>query len=190
LPTLVVRQNGEARTRPFVTIIDAYNESEGQSVKEVGYFSSDNENLGFIGIKVQSVNDRYDLIFNDHDPDSENSFEHGEFAGRFGVMSKVGKEFHSMLLDKGTVFEHGNMRIEIQGKPGKVLIKQFQEGFEIDSPQPFILTLPLDKEDDGVLKTVGQDEKITFNGKVLQKDKIRQATFELPALNRTKLILL
>jgi len=95
-----------------------------------------------------------------------------------------------MLLDKGTVFEHGNMRIEIQGKPGNVLINKLQEGFEIDSPQPFILTIPLDEDDEGVLETLGQDEKKTFKGKVVQKDKIRLATFELPALDRIKFKLL
>jgi hypothetical protein len=187
LPTLVVRQVGEARTKPFVAIIDAFNESEGKSVTKVGYFSPENENPGFVGIKVFSANDRYDLIFNDHNPDSQNRFEHGEFAGRFGVMSKVGKEFLSMLLDKGSVFEHGNMRIEIQGKPGNVLIKQLQEGFEIDSPQPFKLTIPLDEKDNGLLETVGQDEKKTFKGKVIQKDNVRLASFELPALDQVKL---
>ena len=95
-----------------------------------------------------------------------------------------------MLLDKGTVFEHGNMRIEIQGKPGNALINKLQGGFEIDSPQPFILTIPLDEDDEGLLETVGQDEKKTFTGKVIQKDKTRLATFELPALDRVELRLL
>jgi len=143
-----------------------------------------------VGIKVYSVNDRCDLIFNDHKKDSENIFDHGVFTGSFGVISKIGEEFHSMLLDKGTIFEHGNMRIEIQGKPGNVLIKKLQEGFEIDSPQPFILTIPLNEEDDGVFETLGQDEKKTFKGKVIQKDKIKLATFELPALDRVNLKLL
>jgi len=190
IPTLVVRQVGEARTRPFVAIIDAFNESEGKSVTKVDYFSPENDNPGFVGIKVFSAKDRYDLIFNDESPDSKNSFDHGEFAGCFAVMSKVGKEFHSMLLDNGTVFEHGNMRIEIQGKRGNALINKLQEGFEIDSPQPFILTIPLDEDDEGVLETLGQDEKKTFKGKVVQKDKIRLATFELPASDRIKFKLL
>ena len=91
-----------------------------------------------------------------------------------------------MLLSNGTLFEHGNMRIEIPGKPGKVLIKQSQGGFEIDSPQPFTLTLPLDEKDKGTLEAVIADEKILFKGEVTDKDKVRLATFELPALNRVK----
>jgi hypothetical protein len=186
LPTLVVRQNGEARTKPFIAIIDAFHESEGKSVKKVDYFSSGNDNSGFIGIIVQSENGRYDLIFNDESPDSKSSFEHGEFAGRFAVMSKVGKQFHSMLLDNGTVFEHGNMRIEIPGKPGEVLIKHIPGGFEIDSPQPFKLTIPLGEKENGTFKILGQDQKKTMKGKVIQKDTTRLAIFELPALERVK----
>jgi hypothetical protein len=187
LPTLVVRQNGEARTRPFVAIMDAFNESEGRSVIKVGYFSPDNENPGFVGLNVHSVNDRYDLIFNDENPDTENQFYHGEFKGRCGVMSKVGEEFHSILLSNGTLFEHGNMRIEIPGKPGDVLVKQIQGGFEIHSPQPFTFTIPLDENEQGLLEGSVGGEKLSFNGQVVKKDKIRLARFELPALNRVKL---
>ncbi len=167
--------------------MDAFNGSEGKSVTEVGYFSPNNENSGFTGIKVHSVNDRYDLIFNDESPDSENLFDHGEFKGRYGVMSKVDSEFHSMLLSNGTLFEHGNMRIEIPGNPGDALIKQITGGFEIDSPQPFILTIPITEKGNGVLEVKIGDEKILFNGEVMNKDKIRLATFELPALSRAKL---
>jgi hypothetical protein len=188
LPTLVVRQNGEARTRPFVAILDAYTESEGQSVIKVDYFLPENENPGFVGIKVHSENDRHDLVFNDESPDSENIFDHGEFRGRYGVLSKVGKDFHSMLLNSGTLFKHGNMSIEIPGKPGDVFIRQMQGGFEMDSPQPFTLTIPIDESDMGILEAVIGDEKIPFEGEVLKKDKIRLATYELPALSRAKLL--
>jgi hypothetical protein len=187
LPTMVVRQNGEARSKPFVAIIDAFNESEGKSVLRVDYFLPENENPGFVGIKVKSVNDRYDLIFNDESPVSENHFEHGEFRGRYAVMSKVGKEFHSMLLSHGTVFEHGNMRIDIPGEPGNVLIKQIPEGFEIDSPQPFVLTFPLDENAQGVLEVISRDDERVVKGRVKQTGNIRLATFELPALERVKL---
>ena len=95
-----------------------------------------------------------------------------------------------MFLNNGTVFEHGNMKLEIPGKPGNVLIKQSQEGFEIDSPQPFLLTIPIDDKDSGVLEILNPDEKKTFKGKVIQKDKIRLATFELPSLDRIKIKLL
>ncbi len=107
-------------------------------------------------------------------------------SGMFGTMSKVDKEFHSMLFSNGTLFEHGNIESKFRVS-GDVLIKQITGGFEIDSPQPFILTIPITEKDNGVLEVIIGDEKILFNGEVMNKDKIRLATFELPALSRAKL---
>ena len=50
------------------------------------------------------------------------------------------------------------------------------------------MTIPLEEKDNGLLETLGQDEKKTFKGEVIQKDKIRLAIFELPALDQVKLI--
>ncbi|MBT6007102.1 MAG: hypothetical protein HOG79_15385, partial [Prolixibacteraceae bacterium] len=182
IPTLVVRQFGEARTKPFVAVIDAFNQSEGNSVKRVDYFQAENENTGFVGIKVQSANDRYDLIFNDENPESENHFVHGEIKGGFGIISKVGKEFQSMLLHNGTVFEHGNFRIELK-KKGDVLIQVIPSGFEIKSSQPALFTIPVDEKNSEALKLISAQNKISLIGKIVQKENLRLVTFELPALN-------
>lgn len=185
LPTLVVRQNGEARTKPFVAIIDAFNQSEGKSVQAVEYFSANKANPGFIGIKVESVNGRHDIIYNDSNPELENNFDTGKFSGSYGVVSKQGSQFYSMLLHKGTLFEHENMCIEIQGTSGDVFIKKNNSGFELDASQPFILTLPFSDTPNAVL-LVGNDKK-EVKGKVVQKEGMKVAVFELPTLRRAKL---
>ncbi len=190
LPTLVVRQNGEARTKPFVAIMDAFNNSEGESVTKVDYFSPKNENPGFIGLEVHSEENRSDLIFNDESAGTENVFEQGIFNGSFGVVSTIGQAFHSMLLSNGTVFQHEHISVEVPNQPGDVFIRQTQEGLEMDAPQPFTLTLPMDEKTQGALEVVGQGDKRSFKGKVVQKDDNRWVTFELPALHRVKLILL
>ena len=76
-------------------------------------------------------------------------------------------------------------RIEESERIGE-FIKQIREGFEIDSPQPFILTIPLSEKEKGVLESINQDQNRAFKGKVIKQDKIRLAAFELPALNRVK----
>ena len=187
LPTLIVRQKGEARTKPFVAIIDAFNESEGKSVQEVDYFSAKNESSGFVGIEVHSVKGRHDLIFNDTSPESESVFDHGEFKGRFGVISNVGDEFQSMLLHDGTVFESGDISIKIPGKGGDVYIRQIPGGLEIESTHPFQLTMPVNENDAGKLEIMNSKEAKIFQGNIVKEGGIRLATFELPALNRVKL---
>jgi hypothetical protein len=184
LPTLVVRQKGEARTKPFVAIMDAFNNSEGESVTKVDYFAPRNENPGFVGIEVHSVGNRSDLIFNDESAGTENLFEQGVFNGSFGVVSTIGQAFHSMLLSNGTVFRHENISIEVPDKPGDVFIRQTQKEFEMDAPQPFTLTIAIDEKDKGELEVVGQHDTKVFKGKVVQRDNKRWVTFELPALHR------
>jgi len=186
LPTLVVRQNGEAYTKPFIATIDVFNESEGKSVERVEYFQSENENPGFIGIKVKSIDGRYDLILNDENPNAVNQFKHGEFKGGLGVISKISDDFHSMLLHNGTLFKHGKMKIEMKVK-GDILIQNIRDGFEIESSEKFQLTVPIKEDESGILESVENADKITFKGKVIKKENIKMATFKLPALKRVKL---
>lgn len=189
LPTLAVRQDGEARSKPFVAIIDAFNRSEGQSVKKVSYFYPEKENPGFVGIHVQSENKRHDFIYNDENPESENKFNSGTFQGRIGIFSLEGKEFKSILLEDGTLFNAGYLIIDIPEKRGTVLIKQISNGFEIDAPQAFKLTIPWTAEQNkkAMLETVNSNQKKTFTGKVIKLDKMYVAVFDLPALNRVQL---
>lgn len=188
LPTIVVRQNGEARTKPFVAIIDAFNESEGKSVKAVDYFSSKNNNLGFVGIKVESENGRRDFIYNDSNSEMESTFDTGKFSGSYGVVTLQGKEFYSMLLQNGTLLEHEGMRIDTQGKVCDVLIRKSGNGFELDASQPFVITLSLSDSQNAVLIVGTGSTKQEFKGKVIHKENKRVARFELPALRRTNLV--
>lgn len=188
MPTLVVRQNGEARNRPFVSIIDAYNKSEGESVKKVAYFSPENKNPGFIGIMIESISNRQDFIFNDENPSTENIFKSGKFKGRYGIISTQNNEFSSFLMHHSTVFERGLIRVEIPDAYGDVHIIKCKGGFEIEASHPFKLTTPVnDKNQQAVLKQISGTEEKVFRGKIVQKDKTNVAVFELPALKRVQL---
>jgi hypothetical protein len=187
LPTLVVRQNGEARSKPFVAIIDAFNQSERQSVKMIDYFNPNNENKGFVGIHVQSKPDRHDFIYNDENPKAINRFEEGVFQGRYGIVTMEDNKFSSMVLQDGTLLEKGNIGIEIPGM-GTVLIKQIPNGFEVDAKQAFKLTVPVStKQKEVQLESVLSNQKEIFKGKVIKLNNTDVAVFELPALNRVQL---
>ena len=164
LPTLVVRQDGEARNKPFVAVIDAFNQSEGQSVQEVQYFYPEKENPGFVGVHVQSKNERHEFIYNDENPNAENKFKYGIFKGSFGCYTIVGKEFKSILLDKGSLFDAGYFIIDIPEKPGTVFIHSIQNGLEIDARQPFKLTIPTlaGENEKVILETINLKENISF----------------------------
>ncbi len=188
LPTLVVRQNGEARTKPFITVIDAFKEAEGRSVQDVDYFQPENENPGFVGVKVKSKDGRHEMIFNDETPTIINHFEHNEFTGSIGVISHVGDDFHSMLLHNGTLFQNGKMSIELQ-EAGDVLIQNIPGGFEIESSKSFRLTLPINKDQSGHLESSEGADMITFEGQYFTDGELITTSLQLPALQRTKFVL-
>ena len=189
LPTLVVRQKGEARTRPFVAIIDAFNQSEGESVKNVQYFNAINVNPGFIGIMVYSKSNRHDMIFNDENPESKNQFKNGAFIGSYGVISTKDRELIAILLHHGTEIAHESFKIEIPANYGDVLIRKNKEGFEIEATHPFIFTVPVDKNSKKLieLKLVDEKGKKSYTGKVSGTDKLKVAVFELPAFSHVQL---
>ena len=188
IPTLVVRQNGEAETRPFVAIIDAFNENDEVFVKKVDYFSAKNENSGFVGIAVHSTNNRSDLLVNDRSPDEINLFEGGALKGRIGLYSVDSDGFSYMLLHHGSFFEYANLRLEIPEQSGDVLLKKISEGYEIDASHPFTLSIPVNEFNGEGLQLIIDGSKKVIESKIEQRGKIRFATFELPALQRTTLI--
>ena len=188
LPTLVVRQSGEARKRPFVNIIDAFNEEEGASVTNVEYFSSSSNPSSFIGVVVHSASMRADHIYNDDNSEAENIFDDGRFKGGYGIISFKDNKMHSMFLGNGKLIEKSLWKIETSEKNSAVLITKTNTGFIIDANQKFTLTLPVEK---GVKKVFLENGDTApsqvFIGKVSKKTKQKLVEFELPALNNIHL---
>ncbi len=187
LPTLVVRQTGEAKTRPFVAIIDAFNSTDEINVKEVTYFNSNDRNSGFVGINVLSGNGRRDFIYNHDNAAHENNFSDGSFTGSYGIASFIDGQMHSLFLGSGTVLEKNSWRIELIAGEGAVLVKVKGDDFIVDADKPFKLTMP-------VLKTIKNPMLIaadgkSYAGKLIKVKKQRMLEFELPALENTKLTL-
>ena len=176
----MVRQSGEARKRPFINIIDAFNEDEGASVTNVEYFSSQSDPSGFIGVVVHSATGRTDHIYNDENDDTANEFDDGRFKGGYGIISFKENKMHCMFLGNGQLIEKNSWKIETSEKNCAVLITKTDAGFIIDANQKFTLTLPLGK---GVKKVFLENGDTTpgqvFIGKVSKKKKQKLVEFEL-----------
>nr|WP_321376645.1 six-hairpin glycosidase [uncultured Bacteroides sp.] len=61
--TFVARQNGEAWTRPFVSIFEPSSKNEPSNIASVSYFNAKTVANDFVGIKIESKNGRMDYIF-------------------------------------------------------------------------------------------------------------------------------
>ncbi len=142
-PTLIVRQQGEAESRPFAAIIDAFIPTEKQSVKKVQYFTPINKDLGFVGIMVASENDRKDYIYNHLKGEHKQVFTDGSFTGTYGIISYQKDTLSALFLGHGSAIEKGQYKIETGGEAGAVLVEFTAEGLWIDAEVPFTLHLPL-----------------------------------------------
>lgn len=141
-PTLIVRQQGEAESRPFVAIIDAFIPTEKQSVKEVQYFSSKSKDSGFVGMIVQSENGRTDHIYSHFKGEQKQLFTDGSFIGTYGIVSYQKEKLLSLFLGQGKAIEKRGYTIECSGPTGAVLVEFSAEELWIDAEVPFTLHIP------------------------------------------------
>jgi hypothetical protein len=187
LPTLIVRQNGEARSRPFVAIVDAFNNEGALKIQKVNYFSAINNRPEFVGIAVQSGSDRVDYIYNDALGEMKYDFEDGGFTGTYGIASYQNEILQALFLGKGTYFEKRSWKIETTQSDGAVLVVSDEGGLIISAEQPFKLTMPVDKSKKAVkLKRADQPAGQIISGKRSTKDMQNYIQFDLPALTNVK----
>ena len=97
LPTLIVRQKGEAWNRPFVAVYHPYTFVEGSSVKSVGYFGNVDD---FVGITVLS-DSRTDYIFNSASGVPEVTHHDSRFKGNYAVIGETNGQLEELFLGNG-----------------------------------------------------------------------------------------
>ncbi|MGY5354140.1 hypothetical protein [Wenyingzhuangia sp. IMCC45467] len=118
IPTLIVKQNGEAWNRPFVAIYEPA-ENGSTEIKSVSYFGK-GEN---IGIQVTEKSGKENLVFsntNDNNVLVENEFS---VKGTYGVISYVNNDF-TLFLGKGKSISNSEYTLEVYGEPASASLKK------------------------------------------------------------------
>jgi hypothetical protein len=110
LPTLIVRQEGEAWNRPFAAVYHPYTRKEGASVKSVEYFGNAD---GFTGITVRSA-DCTDYIFNDSSGEIDMMHRDMRFRGVYAVFREKDGRPENLFIGEGQVFEKGKWSIRAE----------------------------------------------------------------------------
>jgi len=192
LPTLVVRQNGEAATKPFVSIIDVYNEGEEMKVDNVEYFNAATGDSSFIGVKVSSSNGRVDYIYIDQNANKQNSFQNGKFEGKYAISTYTDDKLSSLFLGFGKLIELDSWSISSTQNEGGILVELNENDLLIDAEKPFELVIPrYVLKGKTTLESVKYSEEnkryegriINRNGSqliIFQLDKMKNSKFELP----------
>jgi hypothetical protein len=104
VPTLLVRQSGEAWDRPFIAVYEPYGAGAESMVKRVRRMENAPTSSNFVGLVVEQ-NDgsgRQDFILNCTHEDEEQRYEGIRFEGIYGVVTTKGAGmFKGMYLGSG-----------------------------------------------------------------------------------------
>ncbi|NND06844.1 MAG: hypothetical protein HKN87_10735 [Saprospiraceae bacterium] len=147
-PTLIIRQAGEALTKPFVSIIDAFSPEDPIKVEEVAYFSPLEQNTDFVGVVVQSSGNRIQYIYNDIGGRQSYEFNDGSFLGSYGIASFNDGVMQSLLLVDGQILEKGIWKIASMDADASISVTHEEEEFIINANQPFVFRMPIPSEYD------------------------------------------
>lgn len=117
IPTLIVRQNGEAWNRPFVAIYEpALNNTT--NIQSVDYFGKDD----FTGIHVTNKSGKEDFIFSNTSADEKMSFKKLSTTGSYGIISEKAGDF-TLFLGNGKNISNGKYTIDLGNKIGTAVLK-------------------------------------------------------------------
>jgi len=191
IPTLIVRQKGEAASRPFVSIIDVFTEDESTSISNIDYFDSYNEDPDIIGIEVSSSNGRTDYLY--HAPASEKpfNFKNSEFIGTYAVASYNDEKMTSLFLGQGLEISRDQWSIKSSKNEGGIILLINGNQLLINAEKPFQLSIPAE-----LLKGTPTLESIdaagtnkNFSGQVELVHGSRVVLFHLPILDNAQFVL-
>ena len=144
LPTLIVRQNGEAWNRPFVSVFYPYTSGDNKSVKSVDYFGNQKD---FIGIIVKSEN-RTDYIFNSADRETTVGYQDMLFGGDYAVvgMDMTRGEPELLFLGNGKTIRKGKWVVVAENENVTLSLWKKGDSWEIDASDDVLLTIPAKKQ--------------------------------------------
>ena len=173
IPTMVVRQDGEAWDRPFVAVYEPSLNGES-AIEKVDYFGNGES----VGIQVKAKNGQEDFIFSN--TQSQVSFEHNSMKvqGTYAVISKEKQQLKSLFLADGTAIESDGYAIKSAAKTtfGFTFIEgqwayMAKDAVMLESP----LTAKIQK-----LKIASANGEKEVTGKVKKVNQQKVLVFELP----------
>lgn len=176
VPTMVVRQNGEAWTKPFVAIYEpALN---GNSlIQSVDYFGKGES----VGIDVNAKDGQEDFIFSNTRPDSTCNYKGTQLSGTYGISSQKNGIVKSLFLADGNFIASQGFRLRAKEKTIMGFVYEENEGTYF-AQKPVQLEIPVSTKIKKIKIIAGSGEKEII-GNVKKENQEKVFVFELPQNN-------
>jgi len=173
IPTLVVRQNGEAWNRPFVAIYEpALNNTT--NIQSVDYFGK-NE---FVGIHVTHKSGKEDFIFSNTSTNEKLNSNQFSVTGTYGIISKKTNDF-TLFLGNGKNISNGKYSIDLGTEMASAVLKNENGIMSFSADVASVLTVEIEGKINNAFFTDATGN--VFKGIYNKKEKT--VSFKLPALS-------
>ncbi|WP_162628059.1 heparinase II/III domain-containing protein [Arcticibacterium luteifluviistationis] len=140
LLTTVVRQYGEAWTKPFIAVYEPSTETEPATISNVEYFKSGNSENSFVGLKIESLDNRTDYVFSS---DIHAVYKHDgiSFEGTY-ALATTENDATTLFLGAGKSISKEGYSIEVLGKKSGSAALVLGSEMMLSCDEAILLTIP------------------------------------------------
>ncbi len=177
VPAMIVRQSGEAWSRPFVAIYEPYKTEERRTIGSVVYHDIDASDA--VAIEVNSQNGGSEMILNSTTNEQYVSVSDIGFKGTYGVVSTQNNELKYLFLGDGTQISKGEYGVYTSDTNNSSILVEWGQGeLIIEAHSSFKLEMP--KKSEQTLKYRDRDGKeYTIEGKILKTSNGKRMVFNI-----------
>ncbi|MBC7808237.1 MAG: hypothetical protein H7145_19060, partial [Akkermansiaceae bacterium] len=164
MPTLLVRQTGDAWARPFVGVFEPYIGTEGASIRTVRALPGRDGDGGPVACVVEGKDYSAFLAQDDSEVPQPRVREGHTFQGAFGVVLTRNGAASELYLGRGMQLGSGNIRVaSAGGKPVSASLRRNSDGkgWQYSADGAITVTLPGGKP---ITLPVAQDKPVRGNG--------------------------
>ena len=141
VPLVLARQTGEAWTRPFVAVFEPFNETDGQTISNIRYVTSQDNLVGII-VKSESLHERTETIFNDTAMHTVHNVEGQTFQGIYGVTCTDANGLQYLYLGYGKTISAQGFEITAMDQPVSACLYKEAAEFRISTSGPVQIKTP------------------------------------------------
>ena len=183
-PTLVIRQEGQAYTKPFVGVMEPYEQTQGNKISGITSINPTGAAADFVGLDINSSlagNTRKDVIFNaDTSINTLVSWSDMQHKGTYAMVTTTSLGDTGLFIGKGLSLKKAAYAIQLQAS-GAALLNKNDSSLQVMCTQPATMQVP-DTYDSGniVLHVLATGNQYTGTRKI--DNGFAVVEFELPAI--------
>ncbi|MEA5257916.1 alginate lyase family protein [Arcicella aquatica] len=186
MPTLVVRQSGEAWSQPFVAVYESSTSKSPRSIKSIESFNPNNAPADFVGLTIESNTGAKELVFSNA---TGKAVTHGNIKTEavYAVVSTKSEGLKYMFLGKGKQISYQTYSIKAKELTMAVLEKKGSQLF-FSADKPVELSLP-ESIGKGNISLTQQGKTLRIQGQKGVENGKKVIIFQMPSCNYSEIVI-